>query len=152
MFGYVPSLLRKALASLEAGPAGEVMHAIDRLLAGLAADLRRSRRRVGDGGPMIAATTDAMLAPWPPRSCERRRADGARLCPRRWEEPRSSTSTSPSPRWPPWAPRPCSRTGRRARRALADVRDAAATVGRHGAGSLAAAASVLERTELASIT
>jgi hypothetical protein len=63
MLGYLPQKLREALAALEAGPAGEVVAAIDSMVGGLARDLRSLRATLYAIEARVDAQTEAFLAP-----------------------------------------------------------------------------------------
>lgn len=63
MVGFLPAALRDGLASLGAGPAGATLAAVDRLCAGLAADLRRLGAAVVEVGATVEAALDAALSP-----------------------------------------------------------------------------------------
>ncbi len=63
LIGYVPGKLRELLAELEAGPAGEVLAAIDGFTSGLARDLRRVTVEVAAVEHRIDDELDVLLAP-----------------------------------------------------------------------------------------
>ena len=63
LFGFLPQKLREALASLGAGPAGEVLAAIDGLCGGLARDLRELDAALWALDAQLQHDLDALLAP-----------------------------------------------------------------------------------------
>lgn len=62
LIGVVPARLRTALASLEAGPAGDAMRAVDSLGAGLARDIRALAAALPDVARRLDGDFDAMLS------------------------------------------------------------------------------------------
>jgi hypothetical protein len=66
VLAYLPDKLREALSTLEAGPAGQALAAVDALCAGLARDLRALRAALNDVERRLAADLDALLAPLGP--------------------------------------------------------------------------------------
>ncbi len=63
MFAFLPNKLREVLAALEAGPAGEVLGAVDSLCAGLARNLRAIEKTVASMESRIQSSLEASLAP-----------------------------------------------------------------------------------------
>lgn len=63
LLGFVPARLRTLLAGLQAGPAGEVMRALDGLCAGLARELRAFEAAIHAIARRIDEGADAALAP-----------------------------------------------------------------------------------------
>jgi hypothetical protein len=63
LIGYVPGRLRELLMELEAGPAGEVIAAIDGFTSGLARDLRRASAEVRAIEGRLDDGLDTLLAP-----------------------------------------------------------------------------------------
>lgn len=63
LLGHLPNALREALATLEVGPAGEVMSAIDGCTGGLARDLREVATAVAAIEGRLEDGLDALLAP-----------------------------------------------------------------------------------------
>lgn len=153
LFGYVPNLLRQALSGLEAGPAGEALEAVDRLVTSLAADLRTVATTIWAIGDRIRLSTDEMLAAL---AGPQVRAQSALIA---HAQLHSGTSggpgvdvdlsiaalafAGPAALHAELAPA--------LTRALTDVRDGAAIAGGHGVGALNAAATALERTQLHSV-
>ncbi len=66
LLGYIPGRLRTLLAALDAGPAGEVLAALDGLSAGLARELRQFPAALRALARRIDEETEAMLAPLGP--------------------------------------------------------------------------------------
>jgi len=66
LLGFIPSRLRELLASLEAGPAGQVLQQIDQLCSGLARELRQVQTSLHDVGSRLDAGLDGMLIPLGP--------------------------------------------------------------------------------------
>jgi hypothetical protein len=66
LFGYLPAKLREALHALEAGPAGDALAAIDRLVGALATDLRRVATAVAEIEARLDAGLDALTGPLGP--------------------------------------------------------------------------------------
>ena len=63
LLGYVPTKLREALQALAAGPAGEVVAAIDALTGGLARDLRALQGALYGVDERLRGELDGLLAP-----------------------------------------------------------------------------------------
>ena len=63
LLGYIPNKLREALQELEAGPAGEVLAAIDSLCGGLARDLRQMQQELWAVEKRAFAGIEAILKP-----------------------------------------------------------------------------------------
>jgi hypothetical protein len=63
LVGHLPNAVREALASLEAGPAGEVMAAIDGMTGGLARDIRAIAAEVAAVEVRLEGGLDDLLAP-----------------------------------------------------------------------------------------
>jgi hypothetical protein len=153
LFGYVPNLLREALSGLEAGPAGEALAAVDRLVTSLAADLRTVATTIWAIEDRVRLSTEEMLAAL---AGPQVRAQSALIAHARLHAGTGGgpgidvdlsvaalASAGPAALHAELAPALA--------RALTDVRDGAATAGRHGAGALNAAATALERTQLHSV-
>jgi len=63
LLGYIPNKLREALQALEAGPAGEVLAAIDSLCGGLARDLRKAQQDLWAVERRTFAGIEAIIKP-----------------------------------------------------------------------------------------
>ena len=61
LLGYLPAKLREILAALEAGPAGDALHAIDGLSAGLARQLRQVQSALFEIQSRLDASFEEML-------------------------------------------------------------------------------------------